>query len=185
LNPVALFICGQTIARTIEALFGVHRAEVVSNGPGTCSDAADYTPLAALPPGRVLGFIDAGPLILAQTSHVVLAAPYHRNGTGNSAMLDIMLGSPEEAVARLKSQRVDYVVFCPGAPERYTYAHAAPSSFVASLAANRVPPGLERIDIGRSDPTVYRFTAVLADQVLKNHRAGSNTVTESVAASKR
>ena len=40
-----------------------------------------------LPKGLVLGFIDAGPLVLMQTPHAVLAAPYHRNIKGNAAML--------------------------------------------------------------------------------------------------
>jgi len=51
---------------------------------------------------------------------VVLAAPYHRNGAGNSAMLDVFLASAGEAATRLAALRVDYVGFRPGAAERYT-----------------------------------------------------------------
>src|SRR5262249_20075597 len=74
---------------------------IVSDGPGTCHQAADYAPLARLPRGRVLGFIDAGPFLLMQTPHEVLAAPYHRNIKGNGAMFDVFLGPVGEAQQRL------------------------------------------------------------------------------------
>jgi hypothetical protein len=154
-NPVALILAGQAAHASADILLAPGRAELVSQGPGTCRRARDYAVLDTLPRGRVLAFIDAGPMILVQTPHAVLAAPYHRNNSGNLAMLEIMLGSPEDAVARLAARQIDYVAFCPGAAERYIYASAAPNSLAASLAAGRPPVGLAPLDRGESEVRVY------------------------------
>src|SRR4029077_4549166 len=118
---------------------------VIADGPGTCRRAADYAPLAKLPRGLVPAFIDAGPFVLMETPHSVVAAPYHRNIKGNGAMLDVFLGPADEAPARLKALGVDYVAFCPGAPERYNYERAAPQGLAARLARGEVPDFLERV----------------------------------------
>src|SRR5262249_15601947 len=129
LNPLSLIAFGNLAARAAEFATATHPPLVIADGPGTCRRVADYTPLASLPRGLVLGFIDAGPFVLMQTPHSVLAAPYHRNIKGNAGMLDVFLGRADEAAARLKALGVDYVAFCPGAPERYNYARAAPDGF--------------------------------------------------------
>ena len=125
------------------------RPTVIADGPGTCRRAADYAPLASLPRGLVVGFIDAGPFILMETPHSALAAPYHRNIKGNAAMFDVFLAPPQEAVARMSSLGVDYIAFCPGSPERYTYAAAAPDGLAAALGRGEVPDSLERVALDR------------------------------------
>jgi hypothetical protein len=109
-----------------------------------------------LPRGRALAFIDAGPFVLLETPHVVFAAPYHRNVKGNGAMLDVFLGPTSEAQPRLAALGVDYVVFCPGAAERSTYAKAALDGFAAALSKGEVPPFLERIALDGTPLAVYR-----------------------------
>ena len=91
-----------------------------------------------------------------ETPHSVLAAPYHRNVKGNAAMLNLFLGPPSEAKARLAALGVDYVAFCPGAPERHNYAAAAPEGLVAALARGEVPDFLERIPLDGTNLAVYR-----------------------------
>ncbi|MGH8639530.1 MAG: hypothetical protein ACREUZ_20535, partial [Burkholderiales bacterium] len=137
-----------------ERATGLRRPTVVSDGPGTCGRAIDYAPLAQLPRGRVLAFIDAGPLLLMETPHSAFAAPYHRNVAGNAAMLDVFLGRPDET--RLVKVGVDYVAFCPGAPERYNYAAAAPDGLAAVLGRGEAPAFLERIPLEGTDLVVYR-----------------------------
>ena len=44
---------------------------------------------------------------------------FHRDLKGNGEMFDIFLGAPGEAPARMQALGIDYVAFCPGAPERY------------------------------------------------------------------
>ena len=158
LNPLTLIAVGTASARAVRDR-SRHAASrcVISDGPGTCRQAADYAPLARLPQGLVLGFIDAGPFMLMETPHAVLAAPYHRNVKGNAAMLDVFLG-PRRARprARLAALGVDYVAFCPGAPERHNYAAAAPDGLAAALARGEVPDFLERIPLDGTDLAVYR-----------------------------
>ena len=116
ISPIALIAAGKAVAWTAERISGAQRPVVISDGPGTCRLPSDYAPLASLPKGLVLGFIDAGPMILAETPHSALAAPFHRNLKGNAAMFDVFLGRPDEAGARLAALGVDYVAFCPGSP---------------------------------------------------------------------
>jgi hypothetical protein len=152
LNPLALLALGSGAARAV-----VTTQRFVAGGDaGTCQRAADYAPLAILPRGRVLAFIDSGPFILMESGHAVLAAPYHRNQAGNIAMLDMFLGAPNDAMARMAEHGIDYVAFCPGAPERYNYVASAPGSLVAALSRNEVPSFLERIPLDDTDLTVYR-----------------------------
>jgi hypothetical protein len=86
----------------------------------------------------------------------VLAAPYHRNQAGNIAMLDMFLGAPNDTIVRLATHEIDYVAFCPGAPERYDYVARAPNSLVAALSRNDVPSFLERVPLDGTDLAVYR-----------------------------
>jgi hypothetical protein len=143
-------------ARVVETARGTHRPAVISDGPGTCQQASDYAPLADLPGGIVLGFIDAGPFLLMNTLHSVLAAPYHRNVKGDAAMLDVFLGPVSGAQIELARLGVDYVAFCPGAPERYIYAAAAPDGLAAALARGGVPDFLERVPLDGTSLAVYR-----------------------------
>ena len=156
INPLALIAIGNAGARAVEIATGAQRPIVIADGPGTCRRAADYAPLARLPRGLVLGFIDAGPFVLMETPHAVLAAPYHRNIKGNAAMLDVMLASPDAAAARLQALGVDYVAVCPGAPERYNYAAYAPDGLLAALSRGEVPDFLERLPLDGTDLAVYR-----------------------------
>jgi hypothetical protein len=152
LNPLSLIAVGAAGARVVEA----HRPTVISTGPGTCRQASDYAPLAGLPRGLVLGFIDAGPLLLMTTPHAVLAAPYHRNIKGDAAMLDMFLGPVNEAQKRLAALHVDYIAFCPGAPERHIYAAAAAEGLAGALGRGEVPGFLERIPLEGTGLAVYR-----------------------------
>jgi len=156
LNPLAMIAIGQTAARAFDAATGTQRPPVIAGGAGTCQRATDYAPLASLPRGRVLAFIDAGPFLLKETPHGVLAAPYHRDVKGDAAMFDVFLGAPREAAARLTALGVDYLAFCPGAAERHTYAQAAPDGLAAALGRGEIPHGLERIPLDGTELAVYR-----------------------------
>ena len=156
LNPIVLLALGSGAAHAVGAAAVTTQRILTSGDIGTCQRAADYTPLALLPRGRVLAFIDSGPFILMESEHAVLAAPYHRNQAGNIAMLDMFLGAPNDAIVQLATRKIDYVAFCPGAPERYDYVARAPNSLVAALSRNDVPSFLERIPLDGTDLTVYR-----------------------------
>jgi hypothetical protein len=156
LNPATLLALGSGAARAFASSAAPAQRIITSGDEGTCQRPADYDPLATLPPGRVLAFIDSGPFILRETGDEVLAAPYHRNQVGNLAMLDIFMGAPEQAQARMAARGIDYVAFCPGAPERYNYAARAPGSLVAALSRNEAPDFLEKVPFPGIDLVVYR-----------------------------
>ena len=156
LNPLSLIAVGAAGARVVEASADAQRPAVISTGPGTCRQASDYAPLANLPKGLVLSFIDAGPLLLMTTPHAVLAAPYHRNLKGDAAMLDVFLGPASEAQKRLAALHVDYIAFCPGAPERHIYAAAAPDGLAGALGRGEVPGFLERVPFEGTGLAIYR-----------------------------
>ena len=71
-------------------------------------------------------------------------------------MLDMFLAAPDDAKARMAARGIDYVAFCPGAPERYNYVAAAPDSLVAALSKNQPPGFLERIPADVTDLVIYR-----------------------------
>jgi hypothetical protein len=157
LNPVALLALGNGAAHAVAAPAVTTRRILNSGDPGTCQRASDYAPLAKLSRGRVLAFIDSGPFILMESEHAVFAAPYHRNQAGNLAMLDMYLAAPNDAKVRMAAHDVDYVAFCPGAPERYEYASGAPGSLAAALSRNDIPDFLERVPLEGTDLAVYRL----------------------------
>ena len=51
---------------------------------------------------------------------------------------------------------IDYVAFCPGAPERYDYVASAPAGLAAALYRGDVPGFLERVPLAGTDLVVYR-----------------------------
>ncbi len=156
LNPAALIALGSGAAHAFGAAAVTKQRILTSGDAGTCQRASDYTPLARLPRGRVLAFIDSGPFILMQSAHAVLAAPYHRNQAGNIAMLDMFLAAPDVAKARMAGHGIDYVAFCPGAPERYDYVASAPAGLAAALYRGDVPGFLERVPLAGTNLVVYR-----------------------------
>jgi hypothetical protein len=105
---------------------------------GQCYDIAPYRPLAALPPGVVLGEIDLGPFILAETKDSVLAAPYHRMSWGILAAHDALGAAPADAEAKVRALNVAYVVECPANALR-----VGPASFEAGLRKGQIPPWLQ------------------------------------------
>jgi hypothetical protein len=105
-----------------------------------CLMPAAFTPLAALPPARVMSPIDLASHILLFTPHAVIGAPYHRDQTG---VLDTFrfFNGPIDVARQILAQRgVSLVVICPTLPEMAGLASAAPDSFV-KLYARRLLPG--------------------------------------------
>jgi hypothetical protein len=157
-NPLAMLAISAAAAHALEAARDTRRPVTSADNPGACQRASDYLPLASLPKGLVLGFIDAGPFLLMQTPHAVLAAPYHRDIAGNTITLDILLAPLEEAGRRLREARIDYVAFCPGSPERYNYSAAAPQGLAAALGHGEVPDFLAAVPLDGHNLAVYRVT---------------------------
>lgn len=151
LSSPALVLAGQAIG-TVLKFTDPTRPVIFSDGPGACRRVADFAPLGRTGEGLVVSFVDNGPAILATTGHSILAAPYHRNGEGNKAAFDILLGDDAAAQRAIAANRVDYIAICPGSPERVNYERAAPEGLVARLSRGTVPAWLEALPGEATEP---------------------------------
>jgi len=116
-----------------------------------CGEEPAMAALKSLAPGRVAGFVDQGPAILAYTPQGAIAGPYHRDAAGILDSYEIFAGKNPRAV--LDRRGVDYVMTCRGAPDWDFYR--AQGGLVAELAQNRKPDWLT--PVGPSgDVVVYR-----------------------------
>ena len=109
-------------------------------------------PLAALPPGVVLGEIDLGPFILAHTADSVMAAPYHRMSWGIWKAYEALGGPTALTQARLKAMNISYVVDC-----RTNALRVNPNGFEGDLRRGRIPPWIERLSSPDQTLQIYRL----------------------------
>jgi hypothetical protein len=122
------------------AVPGAHATEARENAMVEhCFDSAPYRPLAGLAPGVVLGEIDLGPFVLANSPHSVLSAPYHRMTWGILAAHDALSAPPGEDERKVRALHVAYVIDCPAHQLR-----TPPSSLAARLRSSP-PPWLEKL----------------------------------------
>jgi hypothetical protein len=155
LTPLLLAASGRLIARAASWIGGESQPAEASS-QSQCRDVSSYAALASLPPGRVLAFIDSGPFILMRTPHMVFAAPYHRNNSGNLVAVEAFLARPVDARQRLRAMGVDYVVVCAGAPELKLYRRAT-DGLAARLAGGAVPAYLQPLSLGDNPLQAFRF----------------------------
>lgn len=110
-TAIALWLAGAGLTYPLVAAAFVPRGERADTAAG-CASPGLLRRLGALPQGTVMAPIDLGTLVLEQTHHRVIAAPYHRNNAGDHAMYDFFLGTPAHAEAIARKWGVDYVIFC-------------------------------------------------------------------------
>jgi len=118
----------------------------------SCSSAAGFAPIAALPDSIILTPIDLAPRLIVMTDHTGIAGPYHRNG---EAILDVFHGFRSDD-ARLRETvdryEVRYVLLCPGmSGEGHYGANDAESSF-ARLSRDEPPSWLEPATLPENSP---------------------------------
>ena len=77
-----------------------------------CGEDDSLSVLKSLAPGRVAGFVDQGPGVLAFTRHAVIAGPYHRDGDGIEDTYAIFTATPDAARVLLQKRGINYVVTC-------------------------------------------------------------------------
>lgn len=129
-----------------------------------CLRPIDFRSMATLPKGRVLGFVDQGPFILALTPHAAVAAPYHRDGAGILDTYATFTGSPATGAAILAHRGIDYVAVCPTSPDYAFYLKQGGSNgLLSQLAAGHDIAWLKRLP-AKAD------SAVVIYQVLKERR---------------
>jgi hypothetical protein len=145
-SPASFAALGLSTKPLIDLIFKP-RMTTAERDASTCQTVSDVAFLRRLPKGRVMAPIDLGPAILAETDHVIFAAPYHRNNDGNAAMFELMLAPIPTARQILWDRRVDYVVICSAAPEQ-DFVKLAPDGLAARLGRGETPDFLEQLDLG-------------------------------------
>jgi hypothetical protein len=134
-------------------------ASAANRANGRCPTLAALRPVARVPKGLVLTFVDLGPRLIAVTHHDAIAGPYHRNDEDIVAVMRAFRGSAEEAKATIDARRVDYVLLCPGMSESTIYAAYAKNGFYMRLVRGHEPDWLEPIPMPKDSP--YRMWRVV------------------------
>jgi len=145
-SPVTFATLG-TSAKPLIDLIVRPQKFVFESDASSCRSISDVAAMRQLPHGRVMAPIDLGPAILAETDHVVFAAPYHRNNNGNLAMLKLMLAPAPVAHQMLLEHQVDYVLICRTSPNR-NIIERAPDGLEARLVRGETPEYLEPMNLG-------------------------------------
>lgn len=118
----------------------------------SCPTLAALRPIAFLPKGYVLTFVDLGPRLIAVTHHDAVAGPYHRNDEDIVDVMKTFRGSADNARRMIARRGIDYVLICPGLSESTIYAARAKRGFYMQLNRGQVPNWLERIPLPADSP---------------------------------
>ena len=140
-------------------VLGAASARPQPAGPGlaqtACRSPELMRALNRLPSSTLIVPMMAEPHILVATRHRTLAATYHRNTTGNHAMIAAMIARPNEARAVVVANGVGYIVYCPGY-DTDRYARENPASLAAALVGTRPPDWLTPVARSRTGVAIYR-----------------------------
>jgi len=120
-----------------------------------CIEGRAFATLRAQSPGLVLGEIDLGPRILAQTPHSAMDAPYHRMTYGILAAFHALSAPPASDEAEVRRLGVNYVVTCP-ARNRQKNHHLGADSLQVRLDKGQPPAWLEPLSPPSAPLQVYR-----------------------------
>ena len=137
---------------------GTHMKRV-NRANGRCPTMAALAPVARVPKGLVLTFVDLGPRLITVTPHDAIAGPYHRNDEDIVFVQTIFRGTTEAARPRIQGRGIDYVLICLGLSESTIYQANAPRGFYARLAKGEVPGWLSPVKLPANSP--YRMYRVI------------------------
>ncbi|HYI64404.1 MAG TPA: AcrB/AcrD/AcrF family protein [Allosphingosinicella sp.] len=124
-----------------------------------CPTLVALRPVARLPRGRVLTFVDLGPRLITVTPHDAITGPYHRNAVQIIDVMRAWRGDTDNARRTVERYRVDYVLICPNLSESTLYRSEAPHGFYMQLARDKVPEWLAPVPLPADSP--YRMWRVV------------------------
>jgi hypothetical protein len=133
--------------------------KAVNEANRLCPTLWALKPVAQVPRGQVLTFVDLGPRLITVTHHDAVAGPYHRNGRDIIDVMRAFRGTAENARATIERRRIDYVLICPGLSESTIYASQAKGGFYTQLAAGKAPAWLQPVPLPAKSP--YRMWRVI------------------------
>jgi hypothetical protein len=131
---------------------------VVNKANNLCPSLGALKPVAQVPKGQVLTFVDLGPRLIAVTHHDAVAGPYHRNGQDIIDVMRAFRGSADAARSTIERRRIDYVLICPGLSESTIYSSQAKNGFYMQLVRGKVPAWLQPVPLPAKSP--YRMWRV-------------------------
>lgn len=111
-----------------------------------CRTPEDLMTLNAEKPGFIAAANGLGAWLLYSTHHRVLAGPYHRNGEGNLASVNIMTGSEEQAHKIMRDGGVTLFAACPQFVDEEQILKEVPNGFLGKLLAGKTPDWLEPVE---------------------------------------
>jgi hypothetical protein len=131
---------------------------VVNKANNLCPSLGALKPVAQVPKGQVLTFVDLGPRLIAVTHHDAVAGPYHRNGQDIIDVMRAFRGTAEAARSTIERRGIDYVLICPGLSESTVYSSQARNGFYMQLVRGRIPGWLQAVPLPAKSP--YRMWRV-------------------------
>jgi hypothetical protein len=131
----------------------------VNRANNLCPTLAALKPVAQVPRGQVLTFVDLGPRLITLTHHDAVAGPYHRNGRDIIDVMRAFRGTAESARATVERRGIDYVLICPGYSESTVYASQAKDGFYMQLVRGKSPGWLQPVPLPAKSP--YRMWRVV------------------------
>jgi len=155
-SPACLAVSGTMARPVIDHVLRPQWTIASQSAAASCRTPSSVSPLASLPPGRVMAPIDLGPGILVATAHSIYAAPYHRNNDGNIVMLRTMMAPPAEARQLLQRHEATYLVLCRGSLELMEPEQDAPNGLAALLGRGETPDFLEPVEGPLGQLAVWR-----------------------------
>ena len=127
-------------------------------GPQRCNFEDAAAVLKDDEPRFVMAPYGAGPTILLNTPHRVLASNYHRGSDDIGRQIEIATAPPAEALAMMRSSGIDRLVYC--AFDAQIYTRRAPNGLHAALGRGEPVAGLRAIGDAAVTDGVARVFAV-------------------------
>lgn len=143
-------------AATLAACGVIRTSDFLPDPPDPCFDTAAYAVLAAQPPGVVLGEIDVGSYVLANTRSSALAAPYHRMAWGDLASHAALATPVGRALDQVRALKADYVLECRAHSRHWDRSAMPADALQRRLDAGRPPAWLQPLSPKGSPLEVYR-----------------------------
>ncbi|HSE74272.1 MAG TPA: hypothetical protein VLB05_07150 [Dongiaceae bacterium] len=165
--PLLLFVTSLLFWPSVGAAYGALAARLPgAPRAGTmvttaCAANGALAPLQDAAPSVILSYIDIGSMILFDTPHSVLGAPYHRDNAGLHATIELFRSNDDAWIkGKLGELGVGWVVTCPGVEERSAFKTDGNDGLAERLAAGRVPDYLEPVpDPAEPGMKFYRVRA--------------------------
>jgi len=143
----AVFIMAPAYAAPALVMPADERLVNAMNSSDACVTRPQVERLNSLPVSNLAVPLDITPMILASTPHRAIASGYHRNNSGIHDVILIFAGKLSTSREILARRHIDYVVFCPKAPESIRWAIHGPGGLADMLNSDRSPEWLERVNI--------------------------------------